>query len=136
MYNEDFRKNKEDFFFSLKAEVTSANILPMQMSVDLKIATVLLYWIHLTVCNLLNLLVFQQIFSYFKNFFFKFPWLKFWSHCWLCLRQWHQNLKLGVSRWSLRTLWKDFYLKHSIGILRVGSKIEPFFFSLGRNTIK
>lgn len=108
-------------FFSLKAEVTSANILPMQMSVDLKIATVLLYWIHLTVCNLLNLLVFQQIFSYFKNIFFKFPWLKFWSHCWLCLRH---------------TLWKDFYLKHSIGILRVGSKIEPFFFSLGRNTIK
>lgn len=49
-------------FFSLKAEVTSANILPMQMSVDLKIATVFFYQIHLTACNLL---VFQQIFSYF-----------------------------------------------------------------------
>lgn len=53
LYNEDFRKNKEDIFFSLKAEVTSANILPMQMSVDLKITTVLLCQIHLTMCDLL-----------------------------------------------------------------------------------
>lgn len=46
------RKNKEDIL-SLQAEITQVNILQVKMSVDLKIATVLLHQIHLILCNLL-----------------------------------------------------------------------------------